>query len=365
MDEDGIANILVCYYQGLFTSSNLWRIGEVVVGIPCSILDEMNQSLNVEYTREDVVTALKQMEPLKAPSPNGLPPLFFQHYWQLVGDDMTEVVLSCLTSSVIPLSINQTFITLIPKLKSPLKVSEFCPICLCNIIYKLVSKVIANRLKRVLPLIISESQSAFQSNKAISDNILVAFETLHHMKNQKAKKGGFMALKLDMSKAYDRVEWSFLEATMVKMGFNEKWVALVMSCINSAFYSILVNGVPKGDIRPTRGIRQGDPLSLYLFLICFGALNCQLQLAAGSKAISGFSLCKNGPKITHLFFVDDTLLFCRATINDLDAIQRILSLYEQASGQKLHREKTFVFFSKSTPKGRKLEILDLFEVSEV
>ena len=199
--------------------------------------------------------ALKQMEPLKAPGLDGLPPLFFQHYWQSIGDVVTDTVLSCLASGVIPPSINQTFITLIPKVKSPSKVSEFFPISLCNIMYKLVAKVITNMLKGVLPLIISESQSAFQSDKAISNNILVAFKTMHHMKNQKAKKRGFMALKLDMSKAYDRVEWSFLEATMVKIGFNEKWVALVMSCINSASYSILVNGVPKGDIRPTRGIR--------------------------------------------------------------------------------------------------------------
>ena len=108
--------------------------------------------------------------------------------------------------------------------------------------------MIANRLKGALPSIISESQSAFQSDKAISDNILVAFETLHHIKNQKKKKAGFMVLKLDMSKAYDRVEWGFLEVTMLKMGFNERWVALVMSCIDSASYSILVNGVPKVDI---------------------------------------------------------------------------------------------------------------------
>ena len=131
-------------------------------------------------------------------------PFFFQHYWSSVGVDVTEVVLSCLASGVIPPSINQTFITLIPKVKSLIKVSEYRPISLCNIIYKLVSKVIANRLKGVLPLIILESQSAFQSDKAIFDNILVAFETLHHMKNQKKKRGGgFMALKLDMSKAYD------------------------------------------------------------------------------------------------------------------------------------------------------------------
>ena len=105
-----------------------------------------------------------------------------------MGEDVIEAVLSCLTSGVIPPSINQTFITLIPKVKSLIKVFEYRPISLCNIIYKLVSKVIANRLKGVLPLIILESQSAFQSDKAIFDNILVAFETLHHMKNQKKKK---------------------------------------------------------------------------------------------------------------------------------------------------------------------------------
>ena len=103
---------------------------------------------------------------------------------------MIEAVLSCLTSGVIPPSINRTFITLIPKVKSPTKVFEYRPISLCNIIYKLVSKVIANRLKGVLPSIISESQSALQSDKAIFDNILVAFETLHHMKNQKNRKKG-------------------------------------------------------------------------------------------------------------------------------------------------------------------------------
>ena len=134
---------------------------------------------------------------------------------------------------------------------------------------------------------------------------------------------------------------------------------------HSASYLIIVNGVPKGDIQPIRGIRQGDPLSPYLFSICSEALNHQLQRAARSDAIKGFSLCRNGPKITHLFFADDTLLFCRATMSDLDVIQRILLLYEQASGQKLNREKTTVFFSKATLVERKLEIIDFLGVSEV
>ena len=144
---------------------------------------------------------------------------------------------------------------------------------MCNILYKLVSKVIANRLKRILPNLILESQSAFQSDKEISDNILVAFETLHHMKIQKAKSSEFMALKLDMSKVYDRVEWSFLKTIMEKMGFGASWVQLVMECISTVSYLILVNGEPKGEIKPSRGIRQGDPFSPYLFLLYFEGLN--------------------------------------------------------------------------------------------
>ena len=220
-------------------------------------------------------------------------------------------------------------------------------------------------MRGLLPLIISKSQSAFQSDKVILDNILVAFETLHHMKNQKSKKGGFIALKLDMSKVYDRVEWRFLDLTMRRMGFSKRWVDLIMTCVGSVSYQILVNGVPKGDIRPTRGIRQGDPLSRYLFLICSEALNQQLQHATRSEVIRGFSLCRNGPRINHLFFADDTLLFFRASRGDLEAILQVLQLYEQASGQKLNRDKTTVFFSKATTEERRWELVEILGVNEV
>ena len=114
--------------------------------------------------------------------------------------------------------------------------------------------MLANRFKKILPHIILESQSAFQADKAISDNNLMAFETLHHKKIMKSGKSEFVTLKLDMSKAYDRVEWSFLLKLMEKMGFHSRWIGLIYECINTVSYSILVNGKPQGNIKPTKGI---------------------------------------------------------------------------------------------------------------
>ena len=146
------------------------------------------------------------MAPLKALGPDGMPPIFFQKFWNTIVDDVVKAVLSCLNSRTILSGLNHTSISLIPKVKSPEYVTKFRPIALCNNLYKLVYKVLANRLKKVLPHIISYFQSAFQSDKEIFDNILVAFELLHHMKRKKLGKTGHMALKLDMSKAYDRLE---------------------------------------------------------------------------------------------------------------------------------------------------------------
>ena len=115
--------------------------------------------------------------------------------------------------------------------------------------------MLTNRLKNVLPRIVSESQSAFVPGRLITDNILVAFKTLHHMHQQRNGKIGLVALKLDMSKAYDRVEWKYLERVMQQMGFHKKWVNIIMECISTVSYSILINGEPHGYIKPSRGLR--------------------------------------------------------------------------------------------------------------
>ena len=184
-----------------------------------------------------------------------------------------------------------------------------------------------------MPHLIFEHQSAFMSNHLLSGKIMIAFETLHYMRNHHNGKTGFMALKLDMSKMYDRVEWTYMEKLMVKIGFQDSLVKLMMECITTASYSVLINGEPHGDIIPTRGLRQGDPLSPYLFLMHTEGLYGLIHKVARMGDIWGVSICQNGPKLTHLLFTDDSLIFCKAKENECHKLLDILAAYERASAK--------------------------------
>ena len=241
-EESQIGGMLVQYFSNLFTSSNPINLDLVLEGVLPVVNDEMNEGLNRPFEPNEVQGTLKQMEVGTAPGSDGLPPLFYKQYWSKVEQEVTSVVLAILNSGIVPSQLNHTFLTLIPKIHSPRKVTYFRPITLSNVLYKIVAKVLANRLKILLPKLISEHQSAFISGRLITDNILIAHETLHHLKSKRASRMGYMALKLDMRKAYDRVEWVFLEKIMLKMGFNVRWVSTIMACIKSVSYSILLNG---------------------------------------------------------------------------------------------------------------------------
>lgn len=170
----------------------------------------MNDQLALEFTKEEVCTTISQMAPYKSPGPDGFPPCFYQKFWPVIGKEVYKTVLFCLNSGRSLETINDTNVVLIPKKNISSRVTNFRPISLCNVIYKLVAKVIANRLKCVLPHIISPNQSAFVAGRHIFDNVVAAYEILHTMNSMKGKKS-FMALKLDMSMAYDRVECNFLK----------------------------------------------------------------------------------------------------------------------------------------------------------
>ena len=174
-----------------------------------------------------------------------------------------------------------------------------------------------------------------------------------------------MALKLDMSKTYDRVEWEFLEQAMRHLGLGERLVRLIMSCISSVSYSVLLNGQPVDNIKPSCGLRQGDPLLPYLFLMCAIGLQSLLNKAKMEGQIRGVAICRNGPKVSHLFFADDSVLFCSAKEEECQKILDIQAIYERGLGQKINREKTNIFFSFNTPREVQAQIQQVLGVPAI
>lgn len=261
---------------------------------------------------------------------------------------MIDAVLHFLNGNDILDSWNDTLVTLIPKPVNPMLMKEFRPISLCNVCYKILSRAITNRLRPVLSKIIDEFQSAFIPGWQITDNIIVGFEAIHWMRNRKSGKTGWAALKLDMSKAYDRVEWDFLQRLMNRLGFADEWIEKIMRCVRSVKYYFRINQEVVGPIIPNRGLRQGDPLSPYLFVLCSQGLSAIINSYEARGLIRGVRIASSCPTISHMFFADDSLVFFKASTEEGLRIKECLHLYEKASGQLINYDKSALSFSPNT-----------------
>lgn len=208
------------------------------------------------------------MNPEKSPGPNGFNPSFYQRFWALLKNDIFKYCTQWLSNADLPPDLNSTNIVLIPKVENPTNMREWRPIALCNVIYKILSKVLCNRLKKALPHLIDQAQSAFVEGRTIQDNFLIAFEAIHTMKRKVRGKFGDIAMKIDIIKACDRVDWDYLDAILARLEFCDKWCKWIRMCVRTVRYKVLVNQDLVGPIIPDRGLRQGDPLSPYLFILC-------------------------------------------------------------------------------------------------
>ncbi|KAL5566076.1 hypothetical protein UlMin_029240 [Ulmus minor] len=247
----GVEDVTVCLKN---CAVEIDRWGFKKFGNLRKITIDMNNQLLRPFSSEKIKKALMDMNPTKAPGLDGLPALFFQKNWDIVGEDITKAALHILNEGGDMSSCNSTLITLIPKIQHPTTVKNFRPISLCTVLYKIVSRSITNRFKLILDDVIGDPQSAFVPGRLITDNVILGFEAMHWIRQHIRGKTGYAALKLDISKAYDRVEWYFLRGMMDKLGFAEQWTKLIMRCISSISYSFLINGEVKGFLQLSRGL---------------------------------------------------------------------------------------------------------------
>lgn len=245
-------------------------------------------------------------------------------------------------------SFNHTFLALIPKIPGAARVEQFRPIALCIVTLKIITKIVAGRLRTYLTEIIHPSQAAFIPHRTIFDNIIINHEIMRYMHSKKGHTG-YMAIKIDLAKAYDRVEWGVLNLIMASIGFNEKFIELIMECVTTARYSILLNGSPFGYFPAARGLRQGDPLSPTLFTIFSDILSRLLAKAEADGLLSGVKVSRTSPKVTHLMYADDVVIYRKKTVHEAAVVRDILQKYFACTGQELNWSKSSIHFSTNVP----------------
>ncbi|KAM6552088.1 hypothetical protein CsatB_001896 [Cannabis sativa] len=354
-DQDRIAQCFLMKYKEIF-SKNIHGLTPLADSLFDKIIsDQDNALLNVIPMEDEVIAAIKSMGKDKAPGPDGLPPSFYLHHWDTVKDDLIEMVLHFFTHLELPQFINDTSLVLVPKKDSPSTVNDYRPIALCNVAYKIISKIIASRMRYLLPKIVSPNQAAFVKGRHIAENTMIAREIVHSMGKKRGKRG-FMLIKLDLEKAYDKLNWEFVISVLHQIGFSHPFTKWIETCISVAEIKLLLNGSVVGKFSPERGLRQGDPLSPSLYIVAAETLSRLLFSKENQGLLKGFKLGRNGTPITHLMFADDIILFSEASIREARTLLDCLNSYCQCSGQSISFPKSSVFFSRGVS-GRKAQAI--------
>lgn len=302
------------------------------------------------FSQNEVKEAMFSMKPNKSPGPDGIPPGALQKLWHIVGDEISQATRNFLEGGYMLKETNKTYIALIPKVDRPVEVSQFRPISLCNSTYKVISKCMVRRLQPLMKHLIGENQNAFVPGRSINDNCIIAHEMLSSVKKKKKGDKYSVILNLDLNKAYDRIKWSFVKEVLKSVGLPNLWIHLIMECITSVSYSVIVNGEPIGQITPKAGLRQGDPLSPYIFILCMEVLSQKLIHNQAQGLIQGLKINRRAPEISHLFFADDALFFLKGTMGNVGNLRTILDKFCDLSGEMINTQKSHTVFSRNTPK---------------
>ncbi|RVW89552.1 LINE-1 retrotransposable element ORF2 protein [Vitis vinifera] len=255
-------------------------------------------------------------------------------------EDLVRVFAEFHRSGIINQSTNASFIVLLPKKSISRRISDFRPISLITSLYKIIAKVLAGRLRGVLHETIHSTQGAFVQGRQILDAVLIANEIVDE-KRRTGEEG--VVFKIDFEKAYDHVSWDFLDHVLEMKGFSLRWRKWMRGCLSSVSYAVLVNGNAKGWVKASRGLRQGDPLSPFLFTIVADVLSRMLLKAEERNVLEGFRVGRNRTRVSHLQFADDTIFFSSTREEDLMTLKSVLLVFGHISGLKVNLDKSNIY----------------------
>lgn len=326
------------------------------------VSNNIKHMLSQGVQRGEIKNAFFQMSPYKSPGYDGLPAGFYHHFWKLVEHDVVNMIQQVFNSGFLLKQLNHTLITLILKIECPSTFKEFRPISLCNVAYKAISKILVLRMQDAMKELISPHQNAFIKGRLISDSIFITTEMMDFIHKAKNKKTFWCAIKIDFYKAYDRIRWEFLEDTLRKMNFSHHFIKIIMQCVTTVKYSLLLNGQKACNFNPQRGLLQGDPLSPYLFICCMNVLSVMLHQVEEAKQIQGIQFNRSGPMVSHVMYVDDLILCFKEDFDSCRVMADLLHSFCTIAGLEVNTDKSFAVFSPNTPNELKDEMAGMFKL---
>ncbi|WMV39051.1 hypothetical protein MTR67_032436 [Solanum verrucosum] len=281
--------------------------------------------------------------------PDGFSGQFFQSCWDTVKVDIVNMVRAFFCGQELPRFITYTNLVLIPKKEVVQSFGDLRPIRLSTFINKIISRLLHDRLVKVLPIIISQNQAGFVKGRSITKNVLLAQEIIRDINRRNKLQN--VVVKLDMTKAYDKVSWIFLTKVLRIYGFSERIIDMVVMLISKNWYSVIMNGQTFGFFQSSRGLKQGDPLSPALFIIAAEVLARNFNHLFKDQKYKDFGLPKWSPVINHLSYADDTILFCSGQSYSMKKMMKVVRDYEHVSGQMVNLDKSFVYLREKVPLG--------------
>ncbi|GKV35665.1 hypothetical protein SLEP1_g43906 [Rubroshorea leprosula] len=330
--KDGIAK----HFQNFFQKEKWVR--PVLDGVDFKqISSQQAERLSASFSEDEIKKAVWDCSSSKAPGPDGFNFRFFREFWETIKKDVVGFLQEFQKYGKLVSGLNASFITLIPKVSNPQKIEEYRPISLIGAMYKIVAKLLANRLKEVISYVIGEHQMAFVEGRQLTEAVVMANEIIDEARKKNLNS---FILKMDFEKAYDKVSWSFLDYMMSRFGFDKTWRGWILECLQTSSVSVLVNGSPTREFTVSRGLKQGDPLSPFLFLMVAEGLNGLIHSAIRKNLFQGVAVGYNGVSFSHIQFADDTILFGKATESNVWAAKCILRSFELVSGLKINFSKS-------------------------